>query len=340
MTRRTLLSLRRHCLATAGAMALGLGLAGLPTLAQAQTPAQAQVPAFPPPQGVKLLVPYPAGGATDILARMMAQKLGEAWKVPVIVENRPGAGGTIGNQAVVKAAPDGATVLFSIVALVQQMTLMNLPYDPLKDLAPVTRVAISPSILAVPKDTPVNDAKEFVAMVKANPGKYSFGTYGAGTSSHIQGSLLNLQGGLDMVHVPYQGGAPLVNAMMGNQLSSAFLDAGSSRPHLPKFKLLGTTGTARLSWLPDVPTLKEQGFTGFEPMGWFGMLLPAATPRPIVERISAESVRVLRLPEIREKIESMGLIPAADTPEQFAESMRNDAAAYARVIKDAGIKLN
>lgn len=266
MNRRAPSSLRRHLLAAASATAISLGLGSLPT------PALAQAPTFPPPQGVKLLVPYPAGGATDILARMMAQKLGDAWKVPVIVENRPGAGGTIGAQAVVKAAPDG--------------------------------------------------------------------TYGAGTSSHIQGSLLNLQGGLDMVHVPYQGGAPLVNAMLGHQLSSAFLDAGSSRPHLPKFKLLGTTGPSRLAWLPDVPTLKEQGLTGFEPMGWFGMLLPAATPRAIVERVSAESVRILRLPEIREKIESMGLIPAADTPEQFADSMRSDAAVYARIIQDAGIKLN
>ena len=194
---------------------------------------------------IRFVVPYPPGGRTDILARAVAQKLSETWKVPVVVDNKPGGGGTIGAQLVANSPADGQTVLFTIVALVQQIAMMKLPYDPLKDFVPVTRVAISPSILAVPKDTPVNDAKEFIALVKSQPGRFNYGTYGVGTSSHIQGSLLNLQGGLDMVHVPYQGAAPLINAMLGNQLSSAFLDAGSSRQHLPKFKLLGTTGTQR-----------------------------------------------------------------------------------------------
>ncbi|WP_374667946.1 Bug family tripartite tricarboxylate transporter substrate binding protein [Ramlibacter sp.] len=322
---------RRLALAAAGLAAFGL-LAGAPALAQTAYPA--------PGSTIKFVVPYPAGGATDALARTVAQKLGDAWKVPVVVENKAGAGGTIGAQQVAKSPADGQTVLFTIVALVQQMSLMNLPYDPLKDFVPITRVAISPSILAVPKETPANNLKEFVALVKSQPGKFSFGTYGAGTSSHIQGSLLNLQGGLDMVHVPYQGGAPLVNAMLGNQLSAAFLDAGSSRPHLPKFKLLATTGSQRLSWLPEVPTFKEQGMAGFEPMGWFGMFLPAGTPKAVAEKFSAESLRILRSPEVKEKIEAMGLIPGADSLEQFAEVLKSDAAAYGKVIKEANIKLN
>lgn len=322
---------RRLALAAAAVTALGLLSAA---------PAWAQAPYPDPGQTIRLVVPYPAGGATDTLARTVAHKLGESWKVAVIVENRPGAGGTIGSQLVARAAPDGNTVLFTIVALVQQITLMNLPYDPLKDFTPITRVAISPSILAVPKETPASNAREFAALVKSQPGKFNFGSYGAGTSAHIQGSLLNLEGGLDMIHVPYQGGAPLVNAMLGNQLSAAFLDAGSSRPHLPKFKLLGITGTQRLGWLPDVATFKEQGFNGFEPMGWFGMLLPAGTPKAVVDKFSAESRAILASPDVKERIEALGLLPASDTPADFAEILKSDAATYARIIKKANIKLN
>lgn len=321
---------RRIALAAA-ALALGLSAAAPAALAQAN--------AYPN-QPIKVIVPYPAGGATDSLGRLFSQKLQDAWKQSVVVDNRTGAGGTIGAQAVAKAAPDGHTVLFTIVALVQQIPLMNLPYDPLKDFVPISRVAISPSVLAIPTSTPANNLKEFIALVKANPGKYNYGTYGAGTSSHIQGSLLNLQGGLDLQHVPFQGAAPLVNSMLGGHLSSAFLDAGSSRPHLPKFRLLGVTGTQRVAWMPEVPTFKEQGLTGFEPMGWFGILLPTGTPKPIVDKFAAETQKILKMPDVREKVEALGLIPAVDTPEQFTEVMKSDAAAYGKVIRDAGIKLN
>ena len=298
---------RRMALATLSSLALlGAGAA------QAQTTY--------PTQPIKFIVPYPAGGATDVLARMVAQKMQESWQQTVIVENKPGAGGTIGNNQVAKAPADGYTVLFGIVALVQQMTLMKLPYDPIKDFAPISRVAISPSVLAASPTLPVNNLAEFTSLVKANPGKHSIGSYGPGTSAHLQGALLNLQSGLDLMHVPYQGGAPLVTAMIGGQLSSAFFDAGSSKQHLPKFKLLGVTGTERLSWLPNVPTLKEQGLHSYEPMGWFGLFLPAATPKPVVDKFSAETQRILKLPDVREKIEAMGLIPGGETTENFGAS--------------------
>jgi len=262
------------------------------------------------------------------------------WQQPVVVENKPGAGGTIGANQVAKGPTDGYSVLFSIVALVQQIPLMKLPYDPLKDFAPISRVAISPSVLAASPTLPSNTLAEFVKMVKAEPGKHSIGNYGPGTSSHLQASLLNMQANLDLTHVPYQGGAPLVTAMMGGQLSSAFLDAGSSRQHLPKFKLLGVTGTERLSWLPNVPTLKEQGLNSYEPMGWFGLFLPAATPKPVVDKFSAETQRILKLPEVREKIEAMGLIPGGETMDNFAKVLKSDAEVYARIIRDAKITLN
>jgi tripartite-type tricarboxylate transporter receptor subunit TctC len=320
---------RRMALATMSSLALmGAGS----TLAQAQT-------AYPS-QPIKFIVPYPAGGTTDVLARMVAQKMQESWQQTVVVENKPGAGGTIGNNLVAKATADGYTVLFGIVALVQQMTLMKLPYDPLKDFAPISRVAVTPAVFAASTSLPVNNLAELIKLVKANPGKYSFGTYGPGTSAHLQGELLNLQTGMDLLHIPYQGAAPLVTAMLGGQLSTAFMDAGSSRQHIPKFKVLGVTGSERLSWLPNVPTFKEQGLNSFEPMGWLGLLLPAATPKPVVDKFSAETQRILKLPDVREKIEAMGLIPGGETSDSFAKIMKSDADIYARIIRDAKITLN
>jgi len=320
---------RRMALTTLSSLALlGAGSA----LAQAQT-------AYPS-QPIKFVVPYPAGGATDVLARMVAQKMQESWQQTVVVENKPGAGGTIGNNQVAKAPADGHTVLFGIVALVQQMTLMKLPYDPIKDFAPISRVAITPAVFAASTTLPVNNLAELIKLVKANPGKYSFGTYGPGTSAHLQGELLNLQTGIDLLHIPYQGAAPLVTAMLGGQLSTAFMDAGSSRQHIPKFKVLGVTGSERLSWLPNVPTFKEQGLNSFEPMGWVGLLLPGATPKPVVDKFSAETQRILKLPDVREKIEAMGLIPGGETSDSFGKVMKSDADIYARIIRDAKITLN
>ena len=293
-----------------------------------------------PSQPIKFIVPYPAGGATDALARMVAQKLQDSWQQSVVVENKPGAGGTIGANQVAKGPADGHTVLFTIVALLQQISLMKLPYDPIKDFAPISRVAISPSVFAASTSLPVNNLADLVKLVKANPGKYSFGTYGPGTSAHLQGELLNMQTGTDLLHVPYQGAAPLITAMLGGQLSTAFLDAGSSRQHFPKFKLLGVTGTERLSWLPNVPTLKEQGLNSYEPMGWFGLFLPVATPKPVVDKFSVEIQRILKLPDVREKIEAMGLIPGGETTENFAKVIKSDAEIYSRIVRDAKITLN
>ncbi|MDP2000672.1 MAG: tripartite tricarboxylate transporter substrate binding protein [Rhodoferax sp.] len=321
LTRRTVLT----------AAALAATLAAGPALAQAS---------FPGSQPIKLIVPYPAGGATDILARMMAQKLGEAWSANILVENKPGAGGTIGNNFVAKAAPDGNTVLLAITAIIQQPSLMTLPYDPLKDFAPITQVAKSPSMFAVPLNSPASNLKDFVAQVKASPGKFNFGSYGAGTSSHIQGSLLNMQAGLDMVHVPFQGAAPLVTNMIGGQLTSAFIDSASARAHLKSLKPLAVTGTQRMPALPDVPTFKELGYHSFDPIGWFAMFLPASTPAAIVSKYNEEANRILRQPDVIAKIEGLGLWVGGGKPEELAQIVKDDAAVYARIIKDADIKLN
>ncbi|MBT2304901.1 tripartite tricarboxylate transporter substrate binding protein [Variovorax paradoxus] len=317
--------MRRLCIAA--------GLAALlapPALAQTAYPSQQ----------LKLVVPYPAGGATDTLARTIGQKLQEAWGQPAVVENRPGAGGTIGNGFVAKAPADGHTLLIAITALIQQPSLMEkLPYDPLKDFAPVTMIARSPSMLAVPLDSPAKNLKEFIAMVKASPAKYNFGSYGAGTSSHIQGALLNMQAGIDLVHVPFQGAAPLVTNLVGGQLASAFIDSASARPHLKLMRPLAVTGTQRLPGLPDVPTFAELGYHSFDPYGWFGVFLPAATPAPVVHKLSDEIDRILRLPEVTAKIEALGLQVGGGKPEEFQKVVRTDAAIYARIIKDANIRL-
>jgi tripartite-type tricarboxylate transporter receptor subunit TctC len=294
-----------------------------------------------PSQPIKFIVPYPAGGATDTLARTVAQKLGEAWGQPVVVENKAGASGTIGNSFVAKANPDGYTVLVGITALIQQQSLMEkLPYDPLKDFAPVTFIARSPSMFAVPLDSPAKSLKEFVAMAKANPGKLSYGTYGAGTSSHIQGSLLNMQAGLDLVHVPFNGAAPLVTNLVGGQLPSAFIDSASARPHLKSIRPLAVTGTQRIPGMPDVPTFVELGYHSFDPYGWFGLFLPASAPAPVVQKLSDEVNRILRLPDVTARIEALGLQVAGGKPEEVRKTMNGDAAIYAKIIKDANIRLN
>jgi tripartite-type tricarboxylate transporter receptor subunit TctC len=311
-------------------------LAGMAAALAGPAVAQGNYPAQP----IKFIVPYTAGGATDALARTIGQKLTEAWGQPVLVENKVGASGTIGNALVARAPADGYTVLVGITALIQQQSLMDkLPYDPLKDFAPVTQIARSPSMFAVPMESPVRSLKEFINLAKANPGKYSVGTYGAGTSAHIQAALLNQQAGLDLVLIPYNGSAPLVTALVGNQVPSAFIDSASARPQLKSIRPLAVTGTQRMPGLPDVPSFQELGYHSFDPYGWFGLLLPAATPAPIVLKLSDEVNRILRLPDVTARIEALGLQVGGGKPDEFQKILRTDAATYARIIKENNIRL-
>jgi len=294
-----------------------------------------------PGQAIKFIVPFPAGGITDTVGRLLAQKLAEAWKVPVVVENKAGASGTIGNNLVAKSAPDGYTVLVGITAVIQQPAMMaNLPYDPFKDLAPVIQPAISTNMLAVPLNSPANTAREFAALVKANPGKHNYGSFGNGTSSHIHGALFNQQAELDMVHVPYPGGAPLLNALLGGQISCGMVDVGTSRPHMKSLKVLAVTGPKRLPNLPDVPTFTELGYQSFDPKGWVGLFVSAGTPVAIVNKLSEELNRILRQPDVIARIESTGLGMGGGTPAEFQAALKADAAIYAKIIQDANIRQN
>lgn len=293
-----------------------------------------------PRQMIRIVVPYPAGGATDTLARMMASKLQDAWGQTVIVDNKPGASGTIGNEMVARAPADGYTVLMAITAIVQVPTLMpNLSYDVLRDLQPLAQVASTNSIFVVPKAAPFKDLKDFVAQAKASPGKLNYGSYGVGTSSHIQGSLLNMQAGLDLVHVPYKGAAPLLQDLRGSQLSSAFIDMATARPHLDAMKVLAATGKQRNPILPQVPTFAELGYQNFEPLGWFGLFMPSKVPADVASKFADESNRILRMPEVVQRIEGLGMSPGGMPSAEFAKVVRDDAAIYARIIRDANIRL-
>lgn len=303
-------------------------------------PVLAQTAAYPN-QPIRIVVPYPAGGATDTLARMIGSKLQESWGQTVIVENKPGASGMLGNDFVAKAPPDGHTVLLAITAIVQLPAMKaKMPYDVLKDLQPLAQVASTNSILAVPPATPAATLKEFVALVKSQPGKFNFGSYGVGTSSHIQGSLLNMQAGLDLAHVPYKGAAPLLQDLRGAQVSSAFIDMATAQPHLAAFKVLAATGSQRNKILPNVPTFAELGFHSFEPVGWFGLFMPAGVPTPVAQKFAAEAQRILRLPDVTARIETLGMTPSTLTTEEFDRIVRSDAQVYAKIIKDANISID
>jgi len=293
-----------------------------------------------PGQPLRIVVPYPPGGATDTLARLVATKLQESWHQTVIVDNKPGASGTIGNDMVAKAPRDGYTILLGITAIVQVPSLMpKLPYDVAKDLQPLVQVASTNSVFVVPSSAAAGTLKEFIAQAKANPGKVSYGSYGVGTSSHIQGSLLNLQAGVDLTHVPYKGAAPLLQDLRGGQLSSAFIDMATVRPHLEHVKALAVTGTQRNKTLPNVPTFAELGFHSFEPVGWFGFFMPSGVAPPVAAKFTSEVARILRLPDVVARIESLGMTPGELRGEEFVRVVKSDAAIYARIIKDANIRL-
>jgi tripartite-type tricarboxylate transporter receptor subunit TctC len=293
-----------------------------------------------PSQPLRIIVPYPPGGATDTLARIVATKLQESWRQTVIVDNKPGASGTIGNDMAAKAPRDGHTILLGITAIVQVPSLMpKLPYDVAKDLQPLVQVASTNSVFVVPASAPAGTLKEFIAQAKAAPGKVNYGSYGVGTSSHIQGSLLNLQAGVDLTHVPYKGAAPLLQDLRGGVLSSAFIDMATVRPHLEHVKPLAVTGTQRNKTLPNVPTFAELGFHSFEPVGWFGFFMPSGVAPPIAAKFTAEVGRILHLPDVVARIESLGMTPGELKGEEFARVVKSDAAVYARIIKDANIRL-
>jgi tripartite-type tricarboxylate transporter receptor subunit TctC len=315
-----------------------VGLGALASNAQAQADAAKNYP----DKQIRIIVPYSAGGSTDALGRLVAGELTNAWKQTVIVENKPGASGMIGNDLVAKAAPDGYTVLLGITAIIQGPHLFNkIPYDVNTDLTPVAQIGLSADFLVVNANFPANTLEEFIKVVKANPGKYSYGSYGAATSSNIHGEMLKKQAGLDLTHIPYKGGAPQLTDLLGGQLDAAFIDVGNLRAQIKsdKIKILASTGEKRSEILPNVRTFTELGYKDFEPYGFFTFFLPSKTPKPIVDKLSNEIIRLVSTPENKAKIEGMGLQATFTGADALVPLMKRDSAIWGKVIKDGNIKV-
>lgn len=293
-----------------------------------------------PTKAITVVVPYAVGGTTDIVARLVTQQIGNGLGQSLVVDNRAGGGGNIGWGSVARSAPDGHTILTTEMSFTIAPALgVKQPFDAKKDFAHVITAASAPHVLVVTPSLPAKTVQEFIALAKAQPGKLNYGSYGVGTSSHIQGSLLNLQAGLDLAHVPYKGAAPLLQDLRGGQLSSAFIDMATARPQLDAMKPLAVTGTKRNPLLPNVPTFAELGYHSFEPLGWFALFMPAGVPAPIARKFADEANRILRLPDVVQRIESLGMTPGGMPTAEFAKVVREDAAIYARIIREANIRL-
>jgi tripartite-type tricarboxylate transporter receptor subunit TctC len=290
---------------------------------------------------VRIIVPI-VGSTNDVLARLVAPELSRAVGQSVIVENRGGGGGTIGADMVAKSDPDGHTLLVGFNGpLAINVTLFDkLPYDPLKDLAPITLAVTSPQFLVVHPGVPVKSAAEFVARAKANPGQMSYGSVSVGSASHLTMEMLKTAAKIDVVHVPYKGASPAVADLLGGQIQAAFFVPGNVLQYLKdgKLKAIASTGRKRFAAAPEVPTMIEQGFAEFEAVSWIGFLAPGGTPRPIVDRYNREMVRILTSPDVRGKLEAIQFEVVAGTPEQFSQWIRAEIPRWGAVIKATGAK--
>jgi tripartite-type tricarboxylate transporter receptor subunit TctC len=297
-----------------------------------------------PTKPVRLVVPFPAGGTTDILARAVAQKLSEAWGRQMIVDNRPGAGGNIGSDLVAKSAPDGYTLLMGTVGThaINPSLYKNMPYDHVKDFAPVILVAGVPNVLVVNPSLPVHSVPELIAYAKANPGKLNFASSGNGTSIHLSGELFKAMTGVEMTHVPYKGSAPALTDLIGGQVQLMFDNLPSSLPFIKagKLRALAVTSGARAAALPDLPTLAESGLPGFEASSWFGVLAPAGTPRDIVAKLNGAIAGWLASPEAKEKLLAQGAIAAGGAPDDFARHIGAETSKWAKVVKASGAHID
>ena len=295
-----------------------------------------------PNRALKLVVPFPPAGATDIVGRIVAQKLSERLGQAVVVENKPGAGGSIGSDLVAKSAADGYTLLMATTSTHSiGPSLQKLPYDPITDFAPITHVANVPNVLVVSPQLPVASVNELVAYAKARPGQLNYASSGIGTIVHLNAEFFLLITGVEMVHVPYKGTALAIPDVANGSIAMLFDSLASVMPHVrsAKVKPLAVNADRRSNLLPEVPTLAEAGLAAFDRYTWFGMFAPAGTPREAVARVQVEVVASLKAPDLLERFIQVGAEPVGSTPEQFVERIRSDTARWAEVIKAANVKV-
>jgi tripartite-type tricarboxylate transporter receptor subunit TctC len=319
-----------HAAVMASAMALCLGSGA--AFAQAW-----------PVRPISLIVPFPAGGTTDVLARAVGLELSKSLGQPVVVESKPGAGATLGADFVAKSKPDGYTLLMGAVHhTIATSVYRKLPYDFQKDFAPITTVALVPNVLVVNPNVPAKNVKELLALARAEPGKLTYGSNGNGTGQHLIGAQFEGMGGVQMLHVPYKGSGPLTVDLLGGQITMSFDTITPVLPQIKagKLRALAVTTLKRSPALPDVPTLDESGLKGFDLGTWFGILAPAATPKELVARLNTELVKIINSAEFRKKMADIGAEPIGNTPEQMARQIKDDTERFARLVKDARVAID
>ena len=303
--------------------------------------ASAQASAYPN-KPVRVVVGVPPGGATDLVARLVAEQLSKQTGQQFVVDNRGGAGGNIGAENVAKSPPDGYTLFIGPIGTmaINPFVYAKMPFDSVKDFAPISQLTSIPIVMAVNPSVPAKDVREFIAYAKANPGKVNFGSGGNGTQSHISGVMLNSLAGIDMTHIPYKGNGPAMVDLLAGRVSVMFDQISSALPHIRAGKLnaIGVTTAKRSAVAPDIPTLAETGLPTFEATTWHGLLAPAGTPRDIVAKLNAETVKALSSPELIEKFKANGIDPVSSSPEQFAALIKSELQRWGDVVKAAGVK--
>jgi tripartite-type tricarboxylate transporter receptor subunit TctC len=295
-----------------------------------------------PEKQVRMLVGFAAGGPADIAARVVADGLSEAWGKPVVVENVTGAAGNVSADRVAKSAPDGYTLTMAASSTIATNVSLydKLPFDPVKDLTPISQVCFTPNILALNNDVPAKSVQELVALARARPGELTFGSAGVGTSQHLAGELLKAMAGVNLQHVPYRGIAQVMPDLLGGRLTMSFANISAVLPLMREGKLraMAVTSIKRSAFVPNLPTMAEQGFPGFDSTAWFGLMAPAGTPAPVVAKLHAETARILARADIREKFGALGMEVIGNTPAQFADVIKAEIPVWAKVIKAAGVK--
>ncbi len=297
-----------------------------------------------PSKAIRIVAPFPPGASTDLVGRMLAIKLAEAWSQSVIVENRPGAGGTIGAAYVAKLPPDGYNLLMGSVASIGTASGLykNLPYDPVKDFAPITLGVRASSVLAVHPSLPVSSVRQLITFAKARSGQLNYSSSGNGSPGHLAMELFNTSAGIKTVHIPYKGPAEALNELIAGQVHLSIQSAVSALPFVQSGRLKGlaTSGRERMAELPELPTIAEAGLPGYEVYVWYGVLAPAGTPADVVNKLNKELVRIFNLPDVKSKLLAQGGTLATGSPEEFAEFIRNEVAKWNRIIKASGAQVN